>query len=205
VRDVPPIVPGRAPEPEIYWSNRQLARWGTFIVIRTAGDPSNLVGVTRSRLHEVDPDLDLGTFRTMQELADRQMVRPRFNAALLGSFALIALILASVGLYAVISYAISSRAHEIGIRIALGADAVRVIRTVLSEGAAIIAAGIVVGAAGAWAVSDLLANLVYGIEPKDGLTYLTTAFLLAAIALLACAVPALRASRIDPVRAMRIE
>jgi putative ABC transport system permease protein len=141
----------------------------------------------------------------MDALMARSVVRPRFNATLVGSFAVIALLLAVVGLYGVISYAVSTRSHEIGIRIALGADGKELIKAFLREAAFLIAIGLVLGAVGALALSGLISGLLFGVDATDMPTYLGTALLLAAVALAACVVPALRASRIDPVQAMRIE
>lgn len=202
---VRPIEPGRAPRPEIYWSNRQAPRWGTFFVIRSEVEPTAVVEAIRARLKTLEPDLDLGTFRTMDDLVARSVVRPRFNATLVGAFAVIALVLASVGLYGVISYAVSTRSHEIGVRIALGADSREVVKSFLREAAFLVLFGLLLGLAGAVVLSGLVSSLLFGVDPTDVPTYLVTGLLLAAIALTACVIPALRASRIDPVQAMRIE
>ncbi len=141
----------------------------------------------------------------MADLVARSVVRPRFNATLVGSFAVIALLLASVGLYGVISYAVSTRSHEIGVRIALGADSREVIKSFLREASFLVAFGLILGLVGAVALSGLISGLLFGVDVTDLATYLVTAAILAIIALAACVVPAVRASRIDPVTAMRIE
>lgn len=205
VGDVQPIVPGQEPEPEVYWSDRQSPRWGTFFVVRTAGDPAALMDPIRERLNAVEPDLDLGSFRTMSERIDARLVSPRFNAVVIGAFAGVALILAAIGLYGVIAYTIATRTHEIGIRIALGADERRVMKGVVKEGGYLVIIGLILGIAGALAASRLLESVVHGVVTTDPLTYIGTALLLAAIALAACAVPAFRASRVDPVTALRSE
>jgi predicted permease len=205
VADVPPFWAGRPTEPELWWSNRQYPRWGTFIIVRTGVDPGSVVRTLRERLDAIDPDLQTGAPVTLDDLVGQRLIAPRFNLTLVAFLALIALALAVAGVYGVLAYAVSLRRREIGIRMALGAARRDVVWRVLAEGASPVGAGIVLGLVGALALSHLLAGLLFGVAPRDPATLLATALLLGAVALAACALPALRASRLDPARVLREE
>ena len=198
VKDVPPLTPGTATEPELYWSNRQFGRYYPYWVVRVDGDPLAAAPGVKAALHSVEPDLDVGPFRTLDDYVGGALVRPRFNLLLLGAFAATALALAVVGLYAVMSFLVGQRMREMGIRVALGATRSAIVRRVLAEGSGLVALGVVLGLAGTAAASGLLARVVFGVAPTDALTLGATAALLALVALGATLGPALRASRADP-------
>jgi ABC-type antimicrobial peptide transport system permease subunit len=143
--------------------------------------------------------------QTMDELISDSLVRQRFSMILLGAFASLALLLASLGIYGVISYVVGQRTQEIGIRMALGARRVHVLRMVLGQGARLIVFGIAAGLVAALALTRLMTALLFGVSPADPLTFFCVAVLLMVVALLACAVPARRATRVDPMLALRYE
>jgi ABC-type antimicrobial peptide transport system permease subunit len=143
--------------------------------------------------------------QTMDELISDSLARQRFSMILLGAFASLALLLASLGIYGVISYVVGQRTQEIGIRMALGARRIHVLRMVLGQGTRLIGLGIAAGLAAALALTRLMTSLLFGVSPSDPLTFFCVAVLLMLVALLACAVPARRATRVDPMLALRYE
>jgi putative ABC transport system permease protein len=159
----------------------------------------------RGELAQLDPNLPLYNVRTMEELFSKVVARPRFTALSLGGFALLALLLAVIGTYAVMAYATEQRAQEIGIRVALGANRGAVMRMIVGQGAALVAVALVIGTGGALALSRLLKGLVYDVTTTDPLTFVAMVALLAIAGIAACCLPALRASAIDPLTAMRGE
>ncbi len=175
------------------------------VVIRTQGEPTALTGSVRAAIRSIDRDLPLFRVRTMEELVTNSMAQRRFLLWLFVIFAGLALVLAAIGLYGVMSYSTMQRSHEIGIRMALGAQARDVLKMVLKQGMALALVGVAVGVAGAFALTRLMANLLYDVKATDPLTFLTIAVVLAAIALLACFVPARRATKVDPMVALRYE
>jgi putative ABC transport system permease protein len=203
--DVAPFYAGQPVEPEIWWSNRQLPRWGTFFVVRGSGDPGALVRAIRQRLTAIDPDLQMGTPNTIAQLVDRRLIGPRFNLALVGLLAAVALVLAIAGLYSVLSYVVAMRRREIAIRMALGADRGKVLGGVLAGASVTVALGLLVGGISALVLSRFAASLLYGVAPDDPVTFVVTLLILAAVAFLASAVPAMRATRVDPAGALRQE
>ena len=205
VRDVPPFYAGEPVGPEIYWPDYQHPRWATFLVIRTAGTPARLAPDIRHLLARVEPDLDVTHVNTMPELVARQLVRPRFTALLIGVFAVMAVFLAAVGIYGVTAYAVAQRTREFGIRLALGAEPAQVVRTVLREGMLRAFAGIALGLAGALALSRVLTGLLTGIQATDPATLVVVSGLAALMAVAATYLPARRASRVDPMAALRSE
>jgi predicted permease len=175
------------------------------LVMRANIPAANLIGPIRRAVGEIDRHTIVYDTEEMDAvLADSQTER-RFSMALLGAFAGIALLLASVGIYGVVSYLVSQRTHEIGIRIALGAQRKDVLQLILSEGAKLAAAGLIVGLGAALLLTRLMASLLFGVRPTDPLTFAVVAVLLNGIALLACYVPAHRAMRVDPMAALRHE
>ncbi len=205
VADVQPLRVGDPIEPEIYWPYRQRPRYATYLLIRTASDPANAVRPTESRLQALDPDMEISSFRTMEELLDRQLVRPRFNMLLIGVFASVALLLAAIGIYGVISYSVAQRTREIGVRVALGAEERDIFGSVVGRGMILSVSGIAIGLVGALAVTRVLSSLLVGVRPTDPLTFAAIAALLMLVAFLASYVPARRATRVDAIVALRSE
>jgi len=168
-------------------------------VVRSPLPPESLAGGVRAAIRSVDADLPASDFQTLGDIVDRAVSPRRFILWIIQGFALTALALASLGMYGVLSYSVSQRTREVGIRMALGAQASRVRRQVVMRTLTLAAIGIVVGWVGALALSRLIASLLYGIEPTDPLTYVGVTGLLIGIAALAGYFPARRASKVDPM------
>jgi putative ABC transport system permease protein len=196
---------GEAVEPEIYWPYMQQPRWANYFVLRTHADPTAVTSAARRRVAALDGDVSVSNAATMDKLISKALTRPRFNLILLGLFAATALVLAALGLYGVISYDTARRTHEIGIRVALGAEARDVLALVLRQGMTVALAGIGLGLLASLALTRLAASLLYGVSATDPLTFASIASLLAAIALLASYLPARRATKVDPIVALRYE
>ena len=197
------------PDPALYYPYLQVnqpswLRRMTFAV-RTASNPLPLVATMRGALGEIDRDQPVMAMTTMQEMMAASTAETRFQTRLLGAFSLLAVILAAVGIYGVLAYAVTQRTHEIGIRMALGAESADVLRMVLRRTVMLAGAGIVLGAAGALAVTRVLAKFLFEVKPTDPTTFIAVAALLAGIALLAGAIPARRAATVDPMVALRYE
>jgi putative ABC transport system permease protein len=175
------------------------------IAVRTAGDPQQWVNPLRLAVHDVDKDLPLSQVRTMDELIESSVGQRRLSMVLLGVFAAIALALASIGIYGVMSYFVTQRVQEIGVRMALGAAQSTVLGMVLRQGMRLAAIGVVIGLLGAFALTRLMATQLFGVKPNDPATYVLVSMLLAIIAVAATLIPALRATRVDPVVALRQE
>ena len=189
--------------PETYASFMQPTFSNFNVVVRSTSDPSTVMAAIRAQVREADRDLPLTELRQLKELVSESVSRPRFYTTILGVFASIALLLAAVGIYGVISYAVSLRTRELGIRLALGATGRQVSRLVLQQGVALALAGVVVGGAGSYWLTRLIGKLLFGVSAKDPLTFAGVAALLTAIAAVASFVPARRAARVDPLLAMR--
>ena len=189
--------------PETYASFMQPTFSAFNVVVRSTADPSTVMTAIRAQLRELDPDLPLSDLRQLQEVVAASVARPRFYTTLLGAFAAIALVLAAVGIYGVISYAVSLRRRELGIRIALGATGRQVSGLVLQQGVGLALVGVLIGGAGSYWLTRLLGALLFGVSAKDPLTFVGVAALLTAIAALASLVPARRAAKVDPLLAMR--
>jgi putative ABC transport system permease protein len=175
------------------------------VVIRSDQDPRGLASAIRAQFAAVDSSQPVFDISTMQQRIDDSIETPRFNMTLLTIFASLALILATVGIYGVISYFVSQRTHEIGIRMALGAAPSDVLRLVLGQGLVMILMGLALGLVGFLLLTRYLANLLYSIRPADPLTIIFVAALLVFVALAACYVPARRAVSVDPLAALRYE
>jgi putative ABC transport system permease protein len=175
------------------------------LVIKTNGDPAALTSPVRAAIHQIDPGLPVADVRTMEDVVGTALATPRFTSVLLAIFAALALTLSAVGIYGVLSYLVSRRTREIGIRVAIGARRVDVMRMVLGSGLSLALAGIAGGVVLALAVTRLLAGLLHGVTPADPLTFAGVAALLTAVAIVASTVPAWRASRVDPVLALKSE
>jgi putative ABC transport system permease protein len=191
--------------PTIYNPYPQAPAVAMTLVVRTAGPPLAMAPVLQREVHQIDPDQPVADVRTMDDVVDRAIAGPRFNAMVLSVFALLAFVLAAVGIYGVISYDVSSRAHEIGIRLALGAQKVDVLRMVLGQGARLAVFGIAVGLGGAFALTRLMSTMLYQVAATDVDTFAGIALLLGAVALAASYVPSRRAMALDPVESLRHE
>ena len=185
-----------------YMSAASLAR-SMSLVVRGAGDAASLVATTKRVLHEIDPLVPLYNVQTVREIVDESVAQPRLNTTLMTLFAVVAAVLAVLGIYGVVSYSVTQRAHEMGVRIALGAQRRDILRLVLREGAALAAVGAVLGVVGAFAGTMFIRSWLFGIERTDPLTIVATALGLVVVALLASYLPARRAARLDPVVTMR--
>jgi len=174
-------------------------------VLRAGSGPLALASAARRAVQAADPDLPVFDVATMDQLVYRSASAPRFNTALLGVFAALALVLAAVGIYGVMSYAVAQRTHEIGVRVALGAEASDIIRQVVRQGMLPAVIGIATGTAGAWGVTRFLSSLLFGVRPTDPITFAMVPVLLAAVSVLACLLPVRRATKVDPVEALRYE
>ena len=175
------------------------------VFVRTRGAPLAARTAVERAIHELDPALPLYNVMTMEERAGAALARQRFATTLLGSFAGMALVLAAVGLYGVMAFSVAQRTREIGLRMALGADAPRVLRGVLGQGLALAGLGIVLGLGGALALQRVMSGMLYGVEPTDPLTLAGVSLLMAAAAVVAALLPARRATRVDPMEALRAE
>jgi ABC-type antimicrobial peptide transport system permease subunit len=176
-----------------------------FLAVRTAGDPNAMTGALRRVVADLDPQLPLYGVTTMEERVARTVAQPRLTARLTGIFAGAALLLAALGIYGVVAYGVAERTREIGVRMALGATRANVLGLVVRQGMLPVAGGLVVGLAGAWASSRLIARLLYGVSPGDVVTYTGVVGFLAVVALVATVLPARRASAIEPTQALRYE
>jgi len=205
VRDVPPVRPGDDVSPQIFWSNRQAPRWATYFLVRTAGDPALVASAIRARLHVVDPDMHVSQIRTEREWLSRELVRPRFGAVLLATFGTLALVLAAIGTYGLIAYAVAQRTREIGIRMALGAKPRIIVGEILTRGMKLAGLGVGLGFIGALALTRVIRGMLAGVSANDPISFGVSAGLLLLGAVLACVLPARRASRVDPVVALRAE
>lgn len=192
-------------EPTVYWPHPELVMNAMTIVVRTTNDPLALVSAARSELRQMDPEQPMAGIATMDQLVADSLSRSRFTMMLLAVFAALALTLASIGIYGVIAYSVAQRTQEFGIRMALGAARRDVLRLVLGEGTVLTLLGIGIGIVAALIVTRLMAMMLYGISATDPLTFTAVALLLAIVALAACYIPARRATRVDPIVALRYE
>jgi len=176
-----------------------------YLMIRTAAPPESIINSVRDAVIAVDPKLEAANFRTMDQVVSETVAQPRFYTTLLAAFALLALVLAAVGIYGVISYSVTQRTHEIGIRMALGARKGDVFKLVVGQGMLLAFVGVCVGLGGALALTRVMENLLFGVSATDPTTFAVISLLLIAVALLACYVPARRATKVDPMIALRYE
>ncbi len=205
VRDVPPVSPGAATMPEVYWPKRQYPRYGTYLVVRAAGDPAGLERALRRRLAETEPALEVGGFRPLERALERATVSPRFALALASAFAGVALALAAVGLYGVLAFAVASRTREIGVRLALGASPGQVAWATVRDGLRLVLAGVALGVPASVAAFRGLTLLVPDLSTAGPAVVALAAAVFAIVAILAAGLPARRASRLDPAVALRLE
>jgi len=175
------------------------------MVLRTEGDPKSVTKSVAGAINSVDPDLPLAGVKTIDEIVSESLAIDRFSMVLFSSFGLLGLMLAAVGIYGVMAFGVAQRTHEFGIRMALGAQRSRVIGLVLKEGTIVAVAGAIIGLGGAYLVGRAMQSTLYGVNAMDSFAVGTTAVLLLVVALLACLIPALRASRVEPMIALREE
>jgi ABC-type antimicrobial peptide transport system permease subunit len=175
------------------------------LTVRTQSQPNNLVSAVSAAIHFIDSDQPVTDIMSMDDVVDTSLSQRRFSMLLLAAFAVLAVLLAAVGIYSVLAFAVRRRVREIGIRVALGAEVKDILRLVITEGMKPALIGVLLGAAGALTLGRVLASFIYGIAAYDPLTFVAVATLLAAVALLASIIPAYRAARIEPTRALREE
>jgi len=175
------------------------------VAIRAAGDPASLTSALRAAVWGLDRQLAVAQLRTMDQVISESNAPRRFNVSLLAAFAALAVVLAAIGIYGVIAYSVAQRTHEIGIRMALGAEARDVLKMVIVHGLWLALSGVALGAIGALALTGFLSSLLYGVKPTDPLTFVAVSLLLLAVALIAVYIPARRATKVDPMVALRYE
>jgi putative ABC transport system permease protein len=174
-------------------------------VVKTNSEPRSFIPAVTKEVAAMDPDVPLFAVKSMEEYMSASVAAPRFSTTLLAIFAGVALVLTIVGLYGVMSYSVAQRTNEIGIRLALGAQSRDVLMMVVKQGSMLILLGLVIGLAGAYALTRLIESLLFGVTPKDPFTFAAVAVLLAVVALMACYIPAWRATKVDPLEALRYE
>ncbi len=194
-----------AARPEVYMYFKQGPPVSPFIAIRTTGDPSALVSNVRQQMLGLEKELTIYNVAPMTDLISESVSDRRFNMLLVAMFSAIALILASIGIYGVISYSVRQRTHEIGVRMALGAKTGDILRLVVGQGMALILTGILSGLAASYALTRVMSSLLFGVSATDPMTFVMVPMILTGVALAACFVPARRATRIDPMEALRYE
>jgi putative ABC transport system permease protein len=202
VGDMRPLSPAAPTAAQIYWPIQQYRRSAAYLVVRVAPGIA-IEKPVRARVAGVDDGIQLSAFLTLEERLAKNLVSPRFNLLLVSAFAIVALSLSVVGVYGVMACGVASRTRELGVRLALGAPPASLVRDVVARGMGLAALGIAAGCAGALAGGRLLASLLHGLPPSDPVTLLSATAVLAVAALVACWVPARRASRVDPVTALR--
>jgi predicted permease len=205
VADVKNAALDRPAGTELYFPFAQLPSRLSWVVVRARGDPTSLAGAVRDAVRGLDRGLPISNLGSMEDVMATARSRPRFLTLLLTLFSSLSLILAALGIYGVISYAVAQRTNEIGIRMALGARSGDVIRLIGAAGVRLALAGTVLGAAGAFALTRFLSGMLFGVSSLDPLTFVAMAVTLIAVTLLACYIPARRASRVDPLIALRYE
>ncbi len=205
VNDVRSLELNAEPVPEAYTSYLQHQVAEMTLVIRSGGDPAGIASAVQSVVGEVDKNQPVSSVRTLEQVISEATTRPRFNTLLLAVFSGVALLLAAAGIYGVMAYVVAQRTHEIGVRMALGARPRDVFKLIMSRGALLTLAGLGLGLLGAFTTTRVLSGLLYGISPTDPLTFGSVVALLAGVALLASYIPARRATKVDPMVALRYE
>jgi putative ABC transport system permease protein len=194
------------PKMQMYFSFRQLKNIAAnALVVRTTVEPISLAGSVRNAIWSVDKDQAVANIDTMDHIVAKAVARQRFSMLLLGVFAAVALLLASVGIYGVMSYSVAQRTREIGIRMALGARRADVLQMTVGQGLKLVGAGMILGLGAAFLLTRVMATLLYGISATDPLTFIGISVVLLAVAVLASYVPALRATKVDPIIALRAQ
>jgi putative ABC transport system permease protein len=191
--------------PHIYLPVRQSPGYASVIYLRSAGNAESLGEAIRHEVQSLDPNIPVFSVRTMDEVIARSMAERRFALQLLGVFAAVALLLAAIGIYGVMAYSFSQRTHEIGIRIALGAQRMDILRLAVGEGMRLVIIGLAFGLVGAAVLTRFVRTMLFDVSPADPLTFTAISGILAGVAFLACYIPARRATRVDPLVALREE
>jgi putative ABC transport system permease protein len=191
--------------PAMYMPHLQSPSPGMTVLVRTTGNPSAVATAVRDAVWAIDRDVPVTHIQTMDQVFGASVAQPKFSMLMLGLFAALALLLSAVGIYGVMAYSVSRRAHEIGVRMALGARTGQVMKLVLKEGMSLALLGIAIGLLGAFAITRVMASFLFGVGAKDPLTFIGVSALLAVVALVACYIPARRATRVDPLVALRYE
>ena len=199
------ITLGEAPRAYVYRAMRQAEIDDRIVIARTMGDPRAALASIRQISRQLDPKVPVTNLETVQQATSVALLLPRAAGAMFGLFGLLGLVLASIGLYGVIAYTVAQRTHEIGIRMALGASSRDIARLVMRRGLGMALAGVALGLAGAFALTRVLSIMLYGISATDPATFAGVAILLMLVALVACYIPARRATRVDPMTALRYE
>ncbi len=194
-----------AARPAMYLPHSQAPNSGMTLLVRTRGEPLSMAAAVREEVRALDKDVPVTKVQTMERVLGASVAQPRFSMLVVGLFAGLALVLSAVGIYGVMAYSVSRRAHEIGVRMALGARAGQVLKLVLKDGMSLALAGIGVGLLGAFALTRLMASLLFGVSAKDPGTFASVAVFLGIVAFIACYIPARRATKVDPLIALRNE
>jgi putative ABC transport system permease protein len=192
-------------EPAYYIPASQAPLQDMTLLVRTTTDPLSIVGAVRQTVLSIDPNLPISNIKTLEKVVDDSIAQRRLNMLLMGLFGGLAMLLSAVGIYGLLSHAVTQRTQEMGIRMALGAQVGDVLKLVLRQGMMLVIAGEVIGLAGAFALTRLMRGLLFGVTPNDATTFVVVAGVLAVVALLACWVPARRATKVDPLVALRYE
>jgi putative ABC transport system permease protein len=203
--DVRNAGPGQDGFPEIVVPFAQSPWPSAGMAVRTAGDPTHLQKQIEAVIQSIDPDLPMADVRTMDQIVSESLVTDRFNTALFGSFAVTGLLLAAFGIYGVMSFVVAQRTHEIGLRMALGAERSHILRHVMREGLISAVLGAIIGSAGAFFVARTMRGIVSGIGEADVVPFMIVLLVLMTTALAACFAPAARAASVDPMVALREE
>jgi putative ABC transport system permease protein len=175
------------------------------VLVRTLGAPTALVPALRSAVLAIDPNQPITSIKTMENIMADSIAQPRLSMMLMGLFGVLALVLATVGIYGLLSYAVTQRTQEMGIRMALGARMTDVLKLILKQGMTLVVLGEVLGLFGAFALTRLLKALLFGVTPTDAPTFIAVSIVLTVVASLACYIPARRATKVDPLVALRYE
>ena len=192
-------------EPVAYWPHPELVYSGMTLMLRTRGDASAVAPAARNVIHNLDPQQPIGEVNTMEALLSTSVARARFSASLLTVFSILALVMAAVGIYGVMSYTVLQRTHEIGVRMALGAQRLDVLTLMVKKGVVLGVAGVVVGLIASYALTRLMATLLFDVKATDTATFVIVSAGLFLVTLVACYVPARRATKVDPLKALRYE
>lgn len=191
--------------PQVYTHHRRYPDGQMTLVVRTQGDPRTLAPSARAAVRAIDPAQPVTRIRTMNEVVDASVATRRFHMVIVGAFSTLAVVLAIIGLYAVVAYSVAERIHEMGVRLALGARPANLLSLVMTEGMTLVGLGVVIGVAAAAGLTRLLESQLYGVHARDATTFVIVPLMLAAVGMIGCLIPAIRAMRVDPSVALRSE